>query len=475
MARAFRVPHTLVLLFGMVVVALVLTYILPAGTFERVDHDGHEVVVPGSYTPVDDAPRLSPLAIFTAIPRGFAAAEGIIFFVFIIGGAFGVFRATGAADALIGFLLRRMGHMPGVLVGGGMFLFAVGSSTIGMAEEYLPFVPVLLALSLGLGFDAITAVGILCVGYAVGYGAAIINPFTVFIAQDIAGVPQGSGMGYRLILSGIFLVVGFDHVWRYARRVKADPSRSLVYDVEGAHAEPAGGAPAGAGASATQAGSAPASSTLSNAQVLSLAAVLVTLAVLIYGLKFQGWYLIEMGALFLGLSLVLGLTGRLGFDGTAKQFCIGAAELTTTALLIGFARSIQIVLDDGQVVDTIIHAIAQPLQSLGAHAASVGMLVVQSLCNLFIPSGSGQAYVTMPIMAPLADLVGVSRQVAVLAYQYGDGFTNILVPTNAVLVGILAMARVPYDRWLRFVLPFMIKMWILGAISLVVAVFIGFA
>ena len=180
MARSFRVPHTLVLLFSMIVAALILTYILPAGTFERVDHDGHEIVVPNSYRLVSDAPRLSPISIFTAIPRGFAAAQGIIFFVFIIGGAFGVFRATGAADALIGFLLRRMGHVPGLLVGGGIFLFAVGSSTIGMAEEYLPFVPVLLALSFGLGFDAVTAVGILCVGYAVGYGAAIINPFTVF-------------------------------------------------------------------------------------------------------------------------------------------------------------------------------------------------------------------------------------------------------------------------------------------------------
>jgi uncharacterized ion transporter superfamily protein YfcC len=468
MARSFRVPHTLVLLFGMVVVAQILTYVLPAGRFERVEHDGHEVVVPNSYTRVADAPRLNPITIFTAVPRGFAAAQGIIFFVFIIGGAFGVFRATGAADALIGFLLRRMGHMPALLVGGGVVLFAAGSSTIGMAEEYLPFVPVLLALSLGLGFDAVTAVGILCVGYAVGYGAAIINPFTVFIAQDIAGLPQGSGMGYRLILSVVFLAVGFDHVWRYARRVKADPSRSLVHDV-------ASEASSGAGTMASATPDATLGATLSGGHVVSLAGILVALAVLIYGLKFWGWYLVEMGALFLGLSIVLGATGRLGIDRTAREFCVGAAELTTTALLIGFARSIQIVLDDGQVVDTIINGIAQPLQTWGSHAASVGMLCVQSLCNLFIPSGSGQAYVTMPIMAPLADLVGVTRQVAVLAYQFGDGFTNILVPTNAVLVGILAMARIPYERWLRFVLPFMVKVWVLGAIALVVAVLIDFA
>lgn len=455
--RRFRVPHTLVLLFGMVVVALILTYVLPQGAFEREDHDGHEIVVPNSYREVAEPELLPPWAVLLSIPEGFASAQGIIFFVFIIGGAFGVFRATGAADALIGFLLERMGHMPAVLVGGGMFLFAAGSSTIGMAEEYLPFVPVLLALCIGLGFDAVTAVGILCVGYAVGYGAAVINPFTVFIAQDIAGIEQGSGMTFRLLLTVIFLVVGFHHVWRYAKRVKADPSKSLVADIEPERSTVDRG---------------PAE--LTGRHVLSLVTIIAALAWLIYGLKVEGWYLVEMGALFVGLTVLLGLFGRLGIDRTAIEFCKGAAELTTTALLIGVARAIQVVLEEGRVVDTIINGIATPLTHLGPHLASVGMLVVQTLCNFFIPSGSGQAYVTMPIMAPLADLVGVSRQVSVLAYQFGDGFTNILVPTNAVLVGILAMARIPYERWLRFVVPFMVKIWIVCGVALVVAVWIGY-
>jgi len=457
-ASRIKVPHTLVLLFGMVVVALLATYLLPQGEFERVTNEhNREQVVPGSYAPVESGTRLPVHSVFTSIPRGFAAAEEIIFFVFIIGGAFGVFRATGAADALIGFLLDRMGNMPAVLIGGGIFLFAAGSSTIGMAEEYMPFVPVLLMLSIGLGYDAVTAVGILCVGYSIGYGSAVINPFTVFIAQDIAGLPQGSGMGFRLILSLVFFLIAFDHVWRYARKIKADPSKSLVADIPAAqnHAKIR-------------------SIPLNKTHIAVLTTIVGCLAWLIWGLKFSGWYLIEMGGLFLGLALVLGLVARLGFDKTAGEFCKGAAELTTTALLIGFARSIQIVLDDGKVVDTIIHGIAQPLEKLGPPAAATGMLVVQSFCNLFIPSGSGQAYVTMPIMAPLADLVGVSRQVAVLAYQFGDGFSNILVPTSAVLVGILAMAGVPFDRWLRFVMPFMLKIWVASAVGLVVAVWIGY-
>ena len=457
--HGLKVPHTLVLLFGMIVVALLLTYILPQGRFERIEHDGHQVVVAESFQAVENPELLSPWSVFLAIPKGFAAAQAIIFFVFLIGGAFGVFRATGAADALIGFLLRKMGRAPALLIAGGLLVFAAGSSSIGMAEEYLPFVPLLVTLSIGLGFDAVTAVGILCVGYSIGYGTALINPFTVLIAQDIAGLVPASGKAYRMVLSVLFLSIGFLHVWRYARRVKAEPSKSLVADIE-------------SDSDSTVAGKE--SVNLTRSHILTIFITFGFLVVLVIGLQQYGWYLVEMGALFVGLTVVLGIVARLGFDTTAKEFSKGAAELTTTALLIGFARTIQIVLDDGLVVDTIIHGVAQSLKNLGPHAAAVGMMVVQSLCNFFIPSGSGQAYVTMPIMAPLADLVGVTRQVAVLAYQFGDGFTNILVPTNAVLIGILTMARIPYDRWLRFVLPFMIKVWVVGALALVVAVAIGY-
>ena len=458
----FRVPHTLVLLFGMILLAFALTQFLPQGSFERVTNSvGREQVVPASYAPLEQADRLPPSAIFTSIPHGFEAAGEIIFFIFIIGGAFGVFRATGAADAAIGAMLRRLGERPAVLIAGGILLFAVGSSTIGMAEEYLPFVPLIVALTLALGMDEITGVAVMCIGYGVGYGTALINPFTVFIAQDVAGVQQGTGLTYRLVLLAVFFVIGFHHTWRYASRVKKDPSRSLMAGVE-----------TDAGHERVDMAAQP---RMTETQKLVIALVGVTLAVLIWGLKARGWYLIEMGALFLALALAIGVVGRLGADGTAREFCVGAAELTTTAILVGFARAIQVVLDDGMVVDTIINALAQPLQRMGAELAAVGMFLVQSVLNFFIPSGSGQAYVTMPIMAPLADLVGVTRQVSVLAFQFGDGFTNILVPTNAVLVGILAIAGVPYDRWFRFVIPFMLKVWIVGSIALAIAVRIGFS
>jgi uncharacterized ion transporter superfamily protein YfcC len=457
----FRVPHTLALIFGMILLAQVLSYVLPQGEFERemlsFDGNEHEAVIAGSYGNVEQTVTLDPWHALMAIPRGFAKAQGIIFFVFIVGGAFGVFRATGSADALIGSVLRKMGGRPSLLVVGGLTLFLLGSSTIGMAEEYLPFVPLLLTLCIALGYDAVTAVGIMCVGYGVGYGTAVINPFTVIVAQNVAGVEPSSGITFRIIVGLVFLVIGAHHVLSYANKVKADPSASLVADIE----------PDPTYSQVKEV-------KLTTRHTVALVAIVLSIGLLIYGIKAHEWYLVEMGAIFLGLTLVLGFIGRLGLNATAKEFCIGAAELTTTALLIGFARTIEVILVDGQIIDTIVHGLSGPLQSMGSYLSSVGMFAVQSLCNLFIPSGSGQAYVTMPLMAPLADLSGVSRQVAVLAYQFGDGFTNILIPTNPVLIGILTMAKIPYERWLRFILPFMIKVWIVGSVALVVAVAIGY-
>jgi uncharacterized ion transporter superfamily protein YfcC len=443
----------------MVVVAQILTYVLPKGEFQRQTNEaGREEVVAGSYDTLSDVESLSPLAALTAIPKGLEAAQDIIFFVLLIGGAFAVMRATGAIDALIGFLLDRLGGKPGLLIGGGILLFASGSAAIGMAEEYLPFVPVLIVLTLGLGFDRLTAVGILCVGYSIGYGAALINPFTVLIAQDVAGLQPASGLWYRAVLLVVFAVIGIYYVYRYATRVHADPAKSLMadLDIDDSDAKVKG------------------HPEFNGRRIAILVILIAALALLVYGIKFWHWYLIEMGALFLGLTLVMGIVAKISPSRVATVFCVGAAELSTTALLIGFARSIQVVLDEGKVVDTIVNSIAAPLATLPAAFSAIGMFFFQSLCNLFIPSGSGQAYVTMPLMAPLSDLVGVERQIAVLAYQFGDGFTNIIVPTNAVLVGILAMAKVPIDRWWRFIMPFMVMVWVVGSLALALAVLIGY-
>lgn len=456
--RKFRTPHTLVLLFGMIVFALLLTYVLPAGEYERIlDEHGRMQVVPGTFQETSGQAPLSPLTVFTAVPRGLVSAAEIIFFIFVIGGTFAVLRETGAIDAALGAALRRLGHRPLWLILGGVVLFMAGSSTIGMAEEYLPFVPVLVALAIALGYDALTGVAIMAVGYSIGYGVATINPFTVLIAQDIADLQPVSGLWFRIVLTALFVPIGVHHVWRYATRVAADRSHSLVADME---------PPAAARTLAD--------TPLGTTQRIALAAVIFTLVVLVYGLTRLDWYLTEMTALFLGLAVALAVAARIEPDRAAVAFGNGAAELTMTALLIGFARAIQVVLEDGGVIDTIVYGLAVPLESLGPSLAAIGMLIVQALTNFFIPSGSGQAYVTMPIMAPLADVVGLSRQVSVLAFQFGDGFTNIAIPTNPVIIGILAIANVPYGRWLRFVVPFMVKIYAASAVALVVAVWIGY-
>lgn len=458
MPRSFKVPHTLVLLFFMIVVAWMLTLVLPAGQYETVinDHD-REVVVAGTYEVLPEVGSPPVWSIFTVIPRGLAAAQSIIFFVFLIGGALAVIRQTGALDAALASVLKRFGDRPGALIFMGMLAFAVGSSTIGMAEEYIPLIAILITLCVGMKMDTVTAVGIMVAGYGIGYGTAAINPFTLLVAQEVAGLEPVSGLGFRLIIFFPFLALGFWHVRRYAARVAADPSVSLVADIP--EAQP----PAPTVTAA-----------LTARHKVVLLVTLAALALVVWGIGSHGWYLVELGAVFTALALVVGLVGGLSLDRIASAFTAGAAELTGTALLIGFARGIELMLSDGLVLDTIVHALATPLTLVGGELAAVGMLVMQSVLNFFIPSGSGQAYVTMPLLAPVADIVGVSRQVAVLAYQMGDGFMNMIVPTNAVLMGILGICGIPYGRWFKFIWPLCLQVFVAGSLCLVIAVLIGY-
>ena len=457
MPRSFRVPDTLVLLFGMMVAALVATWLLPPGTFDTaLNESGRAVVIPGTYAVIDDARTLMPWELLTVIPRALADAQDIIFFVLIVGGAIRVLRATGTIDAMLGAVLRRVGHSPGLLIAIGMGVFAAGSATLGVAEEYIPLTLVLISLCVAMRMDTVTAIGIMVCGYGIGYGVAALNPFTVLVAQRVAELPPASGLGFRLAIFLPFLAIGIHHVWRYARRVQADPSASLVHDIPAAQHEPVEMHPG-----------------MTGRHKLVVVMTLAALGAMIYGIAFPKWYIIELGAIFLALALFAGLVGGLGADGTAKRFAEGAAELAGTALLIGFARSIALILEDGQVLHTIVNGLATPLQAMGAEFAAIGMLAIQTLINLFIPSGSGQAYVTMPLMAPIGDLVGVTRQTAVLAFQFGDGFANMIVPTNPVLMGILGIAGIPYDRWLRFVAPLLVKLFLAGSVTLVIAVMIN--
>lgn len=413
---------------------------------------GRPRVVPGSYHTLGDAPPLPWYTALLSIPKGLEEAQDVIFFVFLIGGVIAILRATGAIDALIGATLRRFSGTPILLIGGMSTLFALGSSTIGMAEEYLPFVPILLSMGLAMRMDAIVALGIVYVGYGVGYGCAALNPFTVLIGQSIAGLEIYSGQWLRWLLWSACLFAGIHHLTRYGKSIQADPSKSLVGDVDYSAVEP------------------PVEIAFNWRHIVVLGSFVGGILYFIWGVNAHDWYLTEMGAIFLAIGIIAAIVGKLSPNKAAEEFCKGAGELTTTALLIGFARTIQVVLDDAQVTHTVIAGISNVLEPTGGYVAAVGMLAVQTLVNFFIPSGSGQAFVTMPIMVPLADLTGVTRQTAVLAYQMGDGFTNTIIPTNPVLMGMLFMGKIPYQRWLRFMLPLLFKFYLIGILGLCVAV-----
>ena len=455
----FKMPHTLTLLFFLMVAALFATWIIPQGQFETELVNGREVVLPGTYEVAEDREFMNPVELFLSVPRAFADAQAIIFFLFIIGGVLAIIRKTGTVDALLGRLLENLGGRPAVLIFLVVFVFAFASSVMGASAEYIPFVLILAALCRTMKMDTMTAVGIIVAGYGIGYGAAAFNQYTVIVAQDIAQIDTYSGWGVRIALLLPFVMIGAHHVWSYASRVQADPSVSLMAGIEPEdRADIVTDYPA-----------------LSLKHVIIIIGFMTALAVSVWGIATRGWYLYELGAAFLIVGIFTAFVGKIGPSLTAKEFVDGAKDLTETALLVGIARGIALIMEEGQILHSIVYAMSVPLSYGGAETAAVGMMIMQTVMNFFVTSGSGQAFLTMPLMVPLGDILGVSRQVAVQAYLYGDGFANMIVPTNPVLMGIRGMASVPYDKWFRFCLPLMLKLLAFAAVCMVGMVMFGYS
>lgn len=454
---------SLVLIFSFIVFAQLLSYVVPHGEFERApvpDDPGRMVVVDGTFAKLagDDSVTLPPWHFLMAITEGLASAQGIIFLIFLVGGVIAVLRKTGAIDAALHGAVDRLGRSPWLLIGGCLLLFSIGSFTIGMGEEYVPLVPIIVTMSLAMRMDAIVAMGMVWVPYGIGWACAGINPFGVLIAQDIAQVPLTSGWGFRLVMMFVFLAVAFHHIYRYAIRVQADPSSSLVADVD-----------------YSTGFEAPSDCKMTPRRIAILTVFILGLVGFVYGVSEHHWYINELNAIFLGIGIVAAVIAGLSAGDTSRVFLEGAAAMTPAALLVGFARTIEVVMTDGQIIDTVVFSIAGLLKGLPAEASAIGMLAVQTVCNFFIPSGSGQAFVTMPIMSPLATLTDVPQQTAVLAYQFGDGFTNMIIPTSALVMGALALGKVPYAAWFRFVGPLLLKMFAVATVFLVLSMHIGTA
>ena len=453
----FRVPNTYLLIFSLLIIIAALTWIIPGGQYERTNINGREVVVQNSFKYIDNNPQ-GFFAIFIAPLKGFVEAAVIIGFVLIVGGAFNILAKTDAINSLIhklakahssSKLLQKM-FIPVLLI-----MFSLGGATFGMNEEIIPFVLIIVPICLALGFDSIVGVAIPLIGAHIGFASAFLNPFNVGIAQGIAEVPLFSGIGYRVISWAVSTAVAIIFLMWYVKKITANPEKSAVFKED-----------------AERRLLLKNESTNGNENILSIKhkIVLLTFALslilLVIGVVQFKWFIEEIAAMFFIMGILTGIIGGLKSDEIIKSFVDGAKDLVGTALIIALARATLVISRDGQIIDTLLYKLSPFVQSSSPIFASQKMFLVQAVINFFVHSGSGQAALTMPIMAPLSDLAGVSRQTAILAFQFGE-YTNIIIPTSAVTMGALSMARVPWEKWAKVVLPLMFILFILGIILLI--------
>jgi len=454
--QKFKVPNTLVLIFCVAIVTTILTWIIPGGEYAYEEKEGREVAVPGSFEYTERNPQ-GIGALLMAPARGINDVSYIIGFVLIIGGVFSIIQKTGAITSVINAIASahtRSPFMRKMMIPIVMLVFSLGGATFGMSEEVIPFVLIFIPLARKLGYDSITGVAMCYVAAHIGFAAAFLNPFTVGIAHGIAELPTFSGMEYRIVIWFFLTVVGILLIMRYAQKVKNNPESSLVYEFDKEKW------PVTDNDIVTN-------ETMTGRKKWVLYVLGAMLVGLVVGVTQYDWYITEMAALFLGVGIVAGFIGRLGVNQLAESFIKGASDLVGPALMIGFARGILIIAQDGHIIDTILNWLAQIIAFGHPIFSAQMMFITQAFVNFFVPSGSGQAALTIPIMAPLSDLVGVTRQTAVLAFQMGDGFTNMIVPTAPVLMGVLGLSKIPWDVWARWILPYQVIFFILGLLLLI--------
>lgn len=455
--------NTLLMIFAVVVMVAVVTWFAPGGEYERVYKDGKNLVDPNSFKYVDSSPQ-GLGAILMAPIKGFAEAAHIIVFLFVIGGAFNIIANTGAITVGIKYLAIKFSREPKLqkfFIPVTMTIFSLGGTIFGMAEETMPFVLIFIPLAMALGYDSIVGTAIPFLGAAAGFAGSIFNPFTVGVAQSIAELKLYSGMEYRIIIWVISTTCMIAFVMMYAAKIKKDPAKSLVYDIdrERAHKlhidinedvkiEP------------------------KHKRVLIV--FVLGMILLVYGILSFHWYINEIAALFLGLGIVSGIVGKLSVDELTNSLKDGAKDMVGVAFIIACAKGILVVARDGKVLDLMLYVFAGAIEGLHPILASQAMFIVQGIINFFVHSGSGQAALTMPVMAPLADLVGISRQTAVLAFQFGEGWINPILPTSGVTMGVLGLAGIPYEKWFKWMLPAQIFFFILALLLLIPPYFINY-
>ena len=440
----FRVPHPLVLLTGCIILASMASYVLPAGEFERSmdEETGTIAVVAGTYQQVEQTPVNLFLAM-VALPRGMVDAGGVIFLVFLIGGALTVVDETGALRRGISSLVRALKGRDLLIIAAISLFFATGGVVQNMHEEIIPLIPVVLIVTSRLGFTPLVAMAISAGAAFVGSAFSPINPFQVLIAQDAAGVIPVSGWAFRVVFLLIALVFWIGMTMRYAVRTRVAPEIGRTEDPE---------------------------DSLGPRDWVILSMLLCTFVLMGY-LARIGFN--HMSAAFFIMGVLAGAVSGMGPSRIAQAYVNGFRQMAYAALLIGFARTIYVVLLDGRIIDTIVYGMFQPLESLPSLTSALGMVVAQAAIHVPIPSVSSQAVLTMPVLIPLSDLLEISRQVTVLAYQYGAGLCDLVTPTNGALMAILAAAGVRYEDWIKFTGPLYLGLIALGAISIAVGISIN--
>jgi uncharacterized ion transporter superfamily protein YfcC len=451
------------LLVTCVFIAAILTWIVPSGEYNRHEDPatGRSVVVPGSYHRVPAA-HVGPFATLVAFPRGMVEAGEVIFLVFLAGGAFTVVDRTGTIRGLLERLIKRLGRHELLVIPISSIAFATGGALFNMQEEIIGLIPVIVLITAGLGLDAVVAVAMSLGAAAIGAAFSPINPFQVGIAQKIAQVPLVSGAAYRSLTLAIALSLWIAGTMRFARKTRTAAPGTMQVDA----AEDTASHRDVAHTHATRHDHI--------RHLLILFIVLATFAVYVYGTLKLEWGFNELSGLFFLMGILSGIVGRLGVDGTARAYIEGFRDMAFAGLLIGFARAIFVVMNDGHIIDSIVYGAFQPLVHLPGSASALGMIGVQALVHVPVPSMSGQAVLTMPILAPLSDLLSISRQVTILAYQVGAGLCELLTPTNGALMAVIAAAAVRYDRWLKFAVPMWLMLVAFGAVAVLVGSAIGF-
>lgn len=454
--------NAFVLLLIIMLIAAVLTWIVPAGSFDRTldEATGKEVVVPGTYQVIESNP-IGPIDFITSIYAGFMDAADITFFIIFASTYVFLLNKSGTLTAACGAMLRLVGDRDNLIIPIFMTIFAIGGTTFGMYEETYALVPAFIIIAMTLGYDRIVGGAIVFVGVATGFAAATINPFTIGVAAGVAGVSlaEPKVLIFRIVAFIVFVGLAIAYTMNYAAKIKKDPTKSIMYGVPQEETKH------------LKAKDEILNMPFTGKQKIAMVGFALLIIILTWGIITNGWWFQEIASLFLVFFIATGLLLGYGPNQLGDLFVESSKETIYGALIVGMARGISVVLTAGGIIDTIVYFLGNLVSSLPPALTGIGMLIVQNIINLFIPSGSGQAVVTMPIMAPLADVVGISRQMACVAFQFGDGFSNMFWPTGtATICGFMAISLA---HWYKFITKLFAMMFAVQCIFMVAGIMLG--